>query len=178
MPTSYAIPPPTGVEKMYRQERGWLMGWLRMKMGVSAERAADLTQDTFVRVLMGTAVQDIQQPRSYLATIARGLAVDFFRRQDLERAYLEYLATSAPSLSPSPEERAMVLETLVEIDTLLQGLGPKVRQAFLLSQLEGMGYAEIAHTLQVSVSSVKKYMVRAVEHCLLSQAALDHALPH
>lgn len=174
--SSYAITPPTGVEQLYRSEQSWLMGWLRAKMGVSADRASDLTQDTFVRVLMGAPVHDIQQPRSYLATIAHGLAVDHFRRQDLERAYLEYLSANPPQCVPSPEERAIVLETLVEVDVMLHGLGPKVRQAFLLSQLEGLGYAEIAQTLQVSVSSVKKYMARAVEHCLLHQAALNHGL--
>jgi RNA polymerase sigma factor (sigma-70 family) len=160
---------------MYRREHGWLMGWLRMKMGVSVDRAADLTQDTFVRVMLGAPVRNIHQPRSYLATIARGLAVDFFRRQDLEQAYLDYLATCANQLMPSPEEQAMVLETLLEIDAMLQGLGPKVRQAFLLSQLDGLSYSEIAQSLQVSVSSVKKYMAQAVEQCLICQQTLAHA---
>ncbi|MNT22513.1 putative RNA polymerase sigma factor FecI [compost metagenome] len=50
---------------------------------------------------------------------------------------------------------------------MLDGLGPKIKQAFLLSQLEGLGYAEIAQRLGVSVSSVKKYMAKAAEHCLL-----------
>lgn len=50
---------------------------------------------------------------------------------------------------------------------MLDGLGPKIKQAFLLSQLEGLGYAEIALQLSVSVSSVKKYMAKATEHCLL-----------
>ena len=38
---------------------------------------------------------------------------------------------------------------------MLDGLGPKVKQAFLLSQLEGLGYADIAVRLGVSISSVK-----------------------
>ncbi len=50
---------------------------------------------------------------------------------------------------------------------MLDGLGPKVKQAFLLSQLEGLGYVDIAARLGVSVSSVKKYMAKATEHCLL-----------
>ena len=50
---------------------------------------------------------------------------------------------------------------------MLCGLGDKVRRAFLMSQLEGASYAEIASTLGVTVSSVKKYMARATEHCLV-----------
>lgn len=47
-----------------------------------------------------------------------------------------------------------------------------MRQAFLLSQLEGLTYAQIAGQLNVSVSSVKKYMARATEHCLLFRLGL------
>ena len=69
-------------------------------------------------------------------------------------------------LQPSPEERAILLETLLTIDQMLAGLGPKVRQAFLLAQIDGLDYATIAQELDVSVSSVKQYMRKAVLQCL------------
>ena len=50
---------------------------------------------------------------------------------------------------------------------MLDGLNVKAREAFLLSQLEGLTYADIASRLAVSVSSVKKYIAKATEHCLL-----------
>lgn len=93
--------------------------------------------------------------------------VDLFRRRTLERAYLEMLALIPEGYAPSPEQRQSLLESLQQIDAMLDGLGPKVKQAFLLSQLEGLGYADIAARLGVSVSSVKKYMAKATEHCLL-----------
>ena len=71
-----------------------------------------------------------------------------------------------PALQPSLEERAILLETLLTIDRLLADLGPKVRQAFLLAQVEGLDQATIAAQLGVSVSSVKKYMQQAVVQCL------------
>ena len=61
----------------------------------------------------------------------------------------------------------MALEALVEIDRLLDGLPPKVRKAFLLSQLEGLRHGEIAECLQVSVSSVRQYLARAMQHLSL-----------
>ena len=67
----------------------------------------------------------------------------------------------------SPETQAILLETIREIDAMLHGLGDKVRRAFLMSQLEGASYADIAAQLGVTVSSVKKYMARATEHCLV-----------
>lgn len=154
-------------ESLYREHRPWLTGWLRARLGHCSDRAADFAQDTFVRILQsGAPAASIAQPRSYLATIARGLMIDHFRRQDIEQAYLAELALVPESLQPSPEERAILLETLLAIDRMLAGLGPKVRQAFLLAQVDGLDYATVATELGVSVSSVKKYMHKAVLHCL------------
>lgn len=73
-----------------------------------------------------------------------------------------------------PEERESQLETLQLIDSMLDGLNGKTREAFLLSQLDGLTYSEIALKLGISVSSVKKYMAKAIEHCLLFR--LEHGL--
>jgi RNA polymerase sigma-70 factor (ECF subfamily) len=43
-----------------------------------------------------------------------------------------------------------------------------VRQAFLLAQLEGLTYEQIAGQLQVSTSSVKQYLTRANRQCLFA----------
>ena len=91
--------------------------------------------------------------------------MDFHRRHALERAYLATLAALPEPRLPSPERRAIVLEALVAIDTLLDGMKPAVRQAFLLSQLDGLTYAQIATRLGVTVRTVGNYMVRALEHC-------------
>ncbi|MEN3112034.1 sigma-70 family RNA polymerase sigma factor [Uliginosibacterium paludis] len=154
-------------EGLYREHHSWLTGWLRGRLGQCSDRAADFAHDTFLRILQaGERPPELAQPRHYLATIARGLLVDHFRRQDLERAWLAELAMLPEASQPSLEERAILLETLCEIDRMLDGLGARARQAFLLSQLDGLSYAEIALELGVSVSSVKKYMHKAVLQCL------------
>jgi len=154
-------------ESLYREHRSWLISWMRARLGHCSERAADFVQDTFLRILQsGTVAAEITQPKPYLATIARGLIVDHFRRNDIEHAYLAELAQIPEALQPSPEERAILLETLLTIDRILDGLGPKVRQAFLLAQIDGLDYATIAEELDVSVSSVKQYMRKAVLQCL------------
>lgn len=161
---------PESVSSLYLEHHGWLQGWLRRRTGCSAE-AADLAQDTFVRLLAAPKCVDqagaLREPRSFLATIARRVMIDHFRRRDLERAWLETLSHQSEPLAVSPEERALIIETLLRLDAMLDGLGAKVRSAFLLSQLDGLGYAEIATRLGVSASSVKKYVARATEQCLL-----------
>lgn len=56
------------------------------------------------------------------------------RHQRIEQAYFEALAQLPEPLMPSPEAQAMMLETLVEIDRLLDGLSLQVRQAFLITE--------------------------------------------
>lgn len=166
---------PHAMHALYSDHHGWLQGWLRKKVGCGFD-AADLAHDTFLRVLTAPRLDEIREPRAFLITVAHGLMVNFLRRRDLERAYLDALAAQPEILGSSPEERAIIVEALVEIDTMLKGLAPKVRQAFLLSQLQGLRYAEIAARLDVSVSMIKKYMLQAITHCMRIQR--EHFQPH
>ena len=163
-------PPPSSTHDdlhgLYRDHSGWLRGWLRRRLG-DGERAADLTQDTFLRLITSTVAHPLREPRHFLATVAKRVMVDHLRRRSLEQAYLQALAQEPELLAASPEERLLMLETLLQIDAMLDGLDHKVRQAFFFAQLDGLPYAEIARRLDVSVSSVTKYIARATERCLL-----------
>ena len=81
------------------------------------------------------------------------------------RAYLETLAQLEPQYQPSPETRLLVLEALDAVGQVLDGLGSRVREVFLLSQLEGLTYPQIAQRLQLSVNVVQKAMLKAYRHC-------------
>ena len=150
------------VKSIYDAHHGWLECWLRKRLG-NASDAADLAQDTFVRVL--TKEMAIREPRAMLTTIAQGMVANFYRRRDIELAYEQALAAWPEQHAMSPETRAIMLETLVEIDALLNGLPPLVRESFLLSQLDGMGQADIAERLGISLATVKRHIAKAMLHC-------------
>lgn len=150
---------------LYSDHHHWLTGWLRRRLGCP-QNAADLAQDTFARLLASRRVLDAREPRAYLTTVAKGLMINWFQRQSLERAYLDALANLPEDLAPPPEQRLMVLETLHEVDALLDSLPDRVRQAFLLAQIEGLKYEAIAERLGVSLGSVKRYMQQAFRQCL------------
>ena len=99
--------------------------------------------------------------------MGKRLLVNFHQRRSLEQAYLNALASLPEACVPSPEQRWLLLETLQALDELFDGLPVLVRRAFLWSQLEGLGYREIAERLNVSERTVKRYMAQAYEHCLL-----------
>ncbi len=150
---------------LYRDHRSWLHGWLSGRVGCR-ETAADLTQDTFARLLQDRDLAALREPRAFLTTVARGLAANWFRRQSLERAYLDQLATLPEAVVPSLEDQAVVREALQQIDAMLDGLPAAARQVFLLAQFEGLRYEAIAQRLQLSLSTVKRHMKRALLGCL------------
>lgn len=162
-----AMPKEQTLHDLYRDHRGWLEGWLRRRMG-SACDAADLSQDTFLRLLASSQrIADLQEPRAYLLTVGKRLLSNFYQRRSLEQAYLNALASLPEEYVPSPEQRWLLLETLQALDELLDGLPRAVRRAFLWSQLEGLTYQQIAERLKVSERTIKRYMAQAYEHCLM-----------
>ncbi len=158
------------LQQLYLSHHGWLHGWLRQRTGCS-QNAADLMQDTFLRLLSKERdLSPLRNPRAYLSPIAHSLLVNHWRRQAIERAYLESLALQPEQYAPSPEERELIMATLVQIDAMLRSLPGKVRAAFLMAQLDGLTYGQIAAKLGVSERMVKKYMAQAMLHCLLLAA--------
>lgn len=161
-------------DRLYRDHHSWLERWLRGRLGDLTD-AEDLAQDTFLRVIRSPCQKDgLREPRKFLVTVAKGLTVDLFRRRSLERQYLEALASMPEQQWPSEEERAVTLETLMELDAMLVGLGARLREAFFLSLLEGKSYQQIAEILGISLRTVKNDMAKAMEHCCLYR--LEQAL--
>jgi RNA polymerase sigma-70 factor (ECF subfamily) len=154
------------VQNLYCEHHGWLHGWLNRKLGNTSD-AADLAHDTFVRLLTRQSITGFgAEPRALLTHIAKGLVIDRWRRQDVERAYLETIAHLPAPEVPSPETRWLILEALYRIDAMLGAMPDKTRKAFLMSQLDGMTYPQIAAALSVSLITVKRYMRDAFLACL------------
>lgn len=165
------------VHTLYSHHHGWLYRLLQRKLG-NAGDAADLAHDAFLRLLSRPCDFDSADgARAYLSTIARGLCIDLWRHRAIEQAWLEALAASSESVTPSVEHSAIVLETLFEIDAMVRSLPEKVRESFLMSRIHGMAYKEIAAEIGVSTRMVKRYMAQAMLHCVLLQAGSSARRP-
>lgn len=156
---------------LFHDHHGWLLGRLRHRLRNAAD-AEDVASESFLRVMNYRCVQQLQEPRAYLTTVAKSVLMQYWRRRDLEQAWLDSQSLWPQAMAPSPEERALLFESLERIARALEGLSFKARTAFLLSQLDGLTYAEIAARLGVSASMVRKYMAQGLDRCL---QALDEA---
>lgn len=153
------------IASLYIDHHRWLQQWLRRRLG-NAFDAADIAHDTYVRLMVAQNTPPIQEPRRYLCRIANGLAIDLVRRRQIEAAYLDALAARPSAFMPSEEERAIAVQALLEVDAMISKLSHNARTALLMLRLEGKSYREIAEALQVSVSSVEKYIASAMATCL------------
>ncbi|QXI53068.1 RNA polymerase sigma factor [Pseudomonas alvandae] len=155
------------VGALYRDHRAWLLAWLRRNVAC-AQRAEDLSQDTFVRLLGREELKAPREPRAFLVAIAKGLLFDYFRRAALEQAYLTELMLIPEDEQPSVEEQQLILEDLKNIDRLLGKLSSKARAAFFYNRLDGLGHAEIAERLGVSVPRVRQYLAQGMRQCYIA----------
>ncbi|CAB3855026.1 sigma-70 family RNA polymerase sigma factor [Achromobacter animicus] len=158
------------VEQLYRHHHGWLQGWLHRKLGDSGD-AADLAQDTFVRLMAARRPPVLrEEPRALITHIAKGLLVDHWRRRAVQQAYLDAIAHLPEPQVPSPETGLMIVQTLVAIDAMLQRLPAATREMFLLAQLDGLTLQEISQQTGKPVITVRRHLRKALMACMTAAA--------
>ncbi|MFD5830142.1 sigma-70 family RNA polymerase sigma factor [Lentzea sp. NPDC060358] len=133
--------------------------------------ADDLTQETFLRALSGLRYFEARSSATtWLLSIARRVVVDQVRR-----------ARSRPRVSPEVDwVRAVDRERgvssgftdVVELNLLLDGLTAERREALVLTQVLGLGYAEAAQVADCPIGTIRSRVARARED-LLAAAGSD-----
>ena len=156
------------LEKVYRDERSSLLGFIRSRTG-SLEEAEDLLQDVFFQAIRAASVTDpIENVVGWLYTIARNKIIDRYRRkrntvslqQEREEVTLEdLLADSGIDIEKVMIRRA-VMDALIEA---LEELPPEQRDAFIQQAIDGRTFREISEQSGVPLNTLiarKRYAVQ------------------
>ncbi|WP_159945135.1 MULTISPECIES: sigma-70 family RNA polymerase sigma factor [unclassified Nocardiopsis] len=128
---------------------------------VPSDRVEELTQETYLRALRGLPRFVGRAPaRAWLLAIARNTVADRYRHD-----------AARPACVPPPDwdllpARAARFDEHLALRALVDGLTPERRQAFVLTQVEGMTYAEAARTAGVPVGTIRSRVARAREDLL------------
>jgi RNA polymerase sigma-70 factor (ECF subfamily) len=122
---------------------------------VGRDHADDLTQDSFIRILRALpAFRAEASARTWMLRIARYTCADWIRAQQRRRRLTERSAELARPATPSESGR-------VEVEDLLERLPPDRRDAFVLTQVLGLSYAEAAAICECEVGTVRSRVSRA-----------------
>lgn len=164
----------TQISELFHQYRDELMRRL-VGMVHSRDTAADLVQETYLRLLRLDDGHRVEQPRALLHRIASNLAIDHLRKEKIRPYGYESLeeAMEVPSHAPSPERVLIGKRRFRIVLQSIETLPPRTREAFLLCRVYGYSYREIASRMGISESGVEKLLMRALDHCCDALDPLD-----
>lgn len=131
------------------------------------QAAADLTQETYMRLVNLAQTTSVIYPRALLFRTATNLAIDYLRKGKSDRHTGDILeaAVEVPSGAPSAERAVFDKQRLKIFLSAIDTLSPRCREAFLLHRVHDCSYRDIADRLEISESAVEKLIMRALLHC-------------
>lgn len=128
--------------------------WRFLAHLVDVQSADDLTQEVYLRALGSIPrFRGDASARTWLLAVARNVAADEIRRRQRRRALPE-----EPPPQPEPDPTGVVA-----VAALVDELAPDRREAFVLTQVLGLSYAEAADACGVPIGTIRSRVSRARE---------------
>ncbi len=159
---------PDEPDGVYLTLRPLLMSIAYEMVGAVGE-AEDIVQEAFLRLHRAAAGgTEIESPKAWLSTVVTRLAIDHVRSARVRRE--TYVGTWLPEpllTNPAPDaaRHAEIVEALsMAFLVLLERLGPVERAVFLLRDVFGYGFDEIAAIVDKSEDNCRQIAVRARRH--------------
>ncbi len=150
--------------------KGKVYNYIR-RMVPAPSDAEDLTQETFVRAYLSIhSFQSKSSLNTWLFRIATNLCIDFSRktknttRQTLSLTLYtedEEKELDVPDSKADPQRMLLNSELGAVLEAALQELPDKLRSVFLLYDVEGLSYEEIAAIASCPLGTVKSRIYNA-----------------
>jgi RNA polymerase sigma-70 factor (ECF subfamily) len=154
-----------------------LLFGIAYRMLGSAADAEDIVQEAGVRWLKRGS-EPVRSPRAYLATVVTRLCLD-----ELESARARRVTYTGPWLpEPVIVDESAALEQADSLSlaflVLLEELTPPERAVYLLHDVFGYSFDEVAQSLGRSAGACRQLAVRARQHVELRRQRFDADLEH
>jgi len=149
-------------ERLFAQFSEPIYNYVRRMVG-DADRAADITQDTFIKAYRKlSTLADDASTRSWVYRIATNTAIDEMRR----RRFISPMGDDErhdqrPDPRPGPEDEVIGASIDERIQRALARLRPNHRQCLILSDVEDMSAAQIGEVMGMSYGAVRTLLCRA-----------------
>jgi RNA polymerase sigma-70 factor (ECF subfamily) len=135
--------------------------------------AEDLTQETFLRALPALArFEGRSSLRTWLLSIARRVCADHLRTK--KRRGLVLVGEDTALADLQRDVPADEVGGTVAAQDVLDRLEPERREAFVLTQLIGLPYAEAAEVVGCPIGTIRSRVARARADLVEALVAADH----
>src|ERR1700749_1428668 len=138
------------------------------RMTGSVGDTEDIVQEAVIRTYRAMSQGTVESPKAFATTTTTRLAIDHLRSARVRRE--SYVGTWLPEPlvtdpAPGPAERAEMSDSLsLAFLVLLESLSPVERAVFLLREVFGYDYAEIARSVDKSEVNCRQIFTRARRH--------------
>lgn len=149
----------------YRDE---LFRYMYRRTG-DADTAADLTQETFSRMMVYRDAAHIADRWLLMYRIANNLVLEYQRAGYRHHASRHVSLDCAEPLSANDPPVEEIVEARIALEVLLKQtiarLPPKCQLAFMLNRFDGLTYPQVAARMGISTKMVEKHIARALQAC-------------
>ncbi|MCU4677390.1 RNA polymerase sigma factor [Catenovulum sp. 2E275] len=127
----------------------------------------DVVQEVYLKARNAENNTEIQQPKAFLFSVAKNLALNELNRKSRQMtAYIDDCISELPAeYSVSIESEIEAKQSLNAYCQAIDSLPDKCKKVYLLRKVHGLSRNEIAERMDLSVSSVQKYLKQGIEHC-------------
>lgn len=120
----------------------------------------DIVGDAFELVWKNVHARNVSNAPSYLFTTVRHLSTDYLRKKTVRDRYAQMQLLTAETLSTTTDD--LHEERIERLMTALGELSPRTRYVITACFLEHKKYKEVGDALGISVSAVKKHVVKGM----------------
>lgn len=146
------------------------------KLSARQEDVDDILQETYLRTYTAHQKQPIKSPKGYLFVVSRNLVYKRLSRSSKEiNTEIDDALLDVQSESAGVDDEIHYQLKLDAFNEALKTLPENARRAILMRKIYGMSHKEIARKLDVSISSVEKYISTGIKQCAASLSARGYA---
>jgi RNA polymerase sigma factor (sigma-70 family) len=140
-----------------------LMQFLRRNCRNKAD-IPDLCQDVYVRVYEAALERRPERPKAFVLATARNLLINRVRRDQIVRieAVADLEAVNIALDEPSPERAVIARDMLRRLQSALDRLPARCRQAVVMKKVEGLPAREIASRMGISENTVNRHLTEGM----------------
>ncbi len=135
----------------------------------------DFRQEVYIRLYQAALKEIPDRPKQFLFTTARNLLINRVRHERIIpiEAVADLDALEIAADTPSADRALLARDELRHLQSALDHLSPRCREAVVLGRIEGLSRSEIAARMGVAESAVSKYLstgIRALVELLYGES--------
>ncbi len=153
-----------GFELLFNDYYGQLCSYANSFLN-SVEDSEEVVQEVFFKLWTKRETIAVNTSfKQYLYRSVRNTCYNSIRHRKVKDSYKNSNQDSSNESARSSEDEVLYSEMEERLYKAIDNLPPQRKKAFVMSRYDGLKYHEIASEMDVSVKTVEKHLVKALQH--------------